>query len=90
LVLAVRHWQPYLWGKSFTIRTNHYSLKFLLDQKLTTVPQHQWVSKLFSFDFSVEYKLGTANVVTDALSRRDTRVVGIPDGIVQAVLPPLR
>jgi hypothetical protein len=45
----------------------------LLDQKLTTMPQHQWVSKLFGFDFSVEYKLGTANVITDALSQRDTK-----------------
>jgi hypothetical protein len=66
----VRHWQPYLWGHPF-IKTDHYSLKFLLDQKLATVPQHQWVSKLFDFDFSVEYRPGTANVVTEALSRRD-------------------
>jgi hypothetical protein len=44
----------------------------LLDQKLTTVPQHQWVSKLFGFDFSVEYKPSIANVIADALSRRDT------------------
>jgi hypothetical protein len=71
LVLAVRHWRPYLWGRPFIIKTDHYSLKLLLDQKLTTVPQHQWVSKLFGFDFSMEYKSGTANVIADALSQRD-------------------
>jgi hypothetical protein len=38
------------------------------------VPQHQWVSKLFGFNFSVEYKPGTANVVADALSRHDTEL----------------
>jgi hypothetical protein len=31
LVLAVRHWRPYLWGHPFLIRTDHFSLKFLLD-----------------------------------------------------------
>ena len=31
LVQAVRHWRPYLWGRHFLIRTDHYSLKFLLD-----------------------------------------------------------
>ena len=41
LVQAVRHWRPYLWGRSFRIHTDHYSLKFLLDQRLSTVPQHQ-------------------------------------------------
>jgi hypothetical protein len=43
----------------------------LLDQRLSTVPQHQWVSKLFSFDFDVEYRPGRLNTVADALSRRD-------------------
>jgi hypothetical protein len=47
-------------------------LKFLLDQRLSTIPQHQWASKLLGFDFRVEYKPGKMNVVADALSRRDT------------------
>ncbi|KAK1606382.1 hypothetical protein QYE76_030055 [Lolium multiflorum] len=71
LVQAVRHWRPYLWGRSFRVRTDHYSLKFLLDQRLSTVPQHQWISKLFGFDFTVEYRPGRLNTVADALSRRD-------------------
>jgi hypothetical protein len=43
----------------------------LLDQRLSIVPQHQWISKLFGFDFTVEYRLGHLNTVADALSRRD-------------------
>ena len=50
---------------------DHYSLKFLLDQRPATIPQHQWASKLLGFDFRVEYKPGAQNVVADALSRRD-------------------
>ena len=71
LVQAVRHWRPYLWGRRFVVRTDHRSLRFLLDQRLTTIPQHQWASKLLGFDFVVEYKPSAMNVVADALSRRD-------------------
>jgi len=76
LVHTVRHWRPYLWGRSFTIKTDHYSLKYLLDQRLATIPQHHWVGKLLGFDFTVEYKPGQANAVADALSRRDTPTEG--------------
>jgi hypothetical protein len=31
LVQAVRHWRSYLWGRQFTVRTDHYALKFMLD-----------------------------------------------------------
>ncbi|WVZ54351.1 hypothetical protein U9M48_005159 [Paspalum notatum var. saurae] len=71
LVQAVRHWRPYLWGRAFLIKTDHCSLKYLLDQRLATIPQHHWVSKLLGFDFRVEYRPGRSNVVADALSRRD-------------------
>jgi len=72
LVLAIRHWHPYLWGRRFLVRTDHYSLKFLLDQRLATIPQHHWVGKLLGFDFFVEYKPNATNVVANALSCRDT------------------
>lgn len=71
LVQSVRHWRPYLWGRPFKVCTDHYALKFLLDQRLSTIPQHQWVSKLFGFDFAVEFKPGRQNIVADALSRKD-------------------
>jgi len=71
LVQAVRHWRPYLWGRRCVVRTDHYALKYMLDQRLSTVPQHQWISKLFGFDFAVEYRPGRLNTVADALSRRE-------------------
>ena len=77
---AVRHWCPYLWGRPFLVHTDHYSLKFLLDQRLSTVPQHQWISKLFSFDFTVEYRPGRLNTVADALSRHDADITAVHPG----------
>ena len=53
----------------------HFSLKFLLDQRLVTIPQHHWVSKLLGFNFAVEYKPAATNVVADALSRCNTDTV---------------
>lgn len=38
LVKTVRHWRPYLWDRVFVVRTDHYSLKFMLDQRLSTIP----------------------------------------------------
>jgi hypothetical protein len=71
LVQAVRHWRPYLWGRAFVVRTDHYALKFMLDQRLSTIPQHHWISKLFGYDFRVEFRPSRSNIVADALSRQD-------------------
>ena len=83
LVLAIRHWRPYLWGRRFVVRTDHFSLKYLLDQRLATIPQHHWVGKLLGFDFTVEYKPGASNTVANALSRQHTE-----EGAVLAVSAP--
>nr|CAH66032.1 H0515C11.8 [Oryza sativa] len=48
LVQAIRHWRAYLWGRAFAVRTDHYSLKYLLDQRLSTIPQHRWREELLS------------------------------------------
>jgi hypothetical protein len=77
LVQAVRHWRPYLWDRRFIVKTDHYSLKYLLDQRLATIPQHHWVGKLLGFDFTVEYRSGATNTLVDALSRRDTDTAGL-------------
>ncbi|XP_068666470.1 uncharacterized protein [Aristolochia californica] len=69
LAKAVRHWRPYLWGHFSIIHTDHYSLKFLLDQRISTSPQQHWLSKLMGFDFQVGHKAVTLNKATDALSR---------------------
>jgi hypothetical protein len=49
------------------------------------VPQHQWLSKLFDFDFEVEYRPGRLNVAADALSRRDAELLQPAAGELGAV-----
>jgi hypothetical protein len=61
------------------VKTDHQPLKYILDQRLATIPQHHWVSKLLGFDFTMEYKPGHNNVVADALSRRDMPNVELQD-----------
>ncbi|XP_035544590.1 uncharacterized protein LOC118347985 [Juglans regia] len=71
LVLAVKKWRPYLLGSAFVIKTDHHSLKYLLEQKIGTIAQQRWLSKLLGYEFSIEYKQGVENKVADALSRKD-------------------
>jgi hypothetical protein len=46
---------------------DHFCLKYLLDHRFSMIPQHQWASKLLSFDFRVEYNPNILNEVVDAL-----------------------
>jgi hypothetical protein len=71
LVKVVLHWRPYLWMRPFIVRTDHYNLKYLLDQQLLMIPQYWLVSKLFDYQFTVKSKLGHQNIIADALSRHD-------------------
>ncbi|XP_019462912.1 PREDICTED: uncharacterized protein LOC109361830 [Lupinus angustifolius] len=71
VVFAVHKWRHYLLNKTFIIRTGHRSLKYIMDQRLTTAFQQKWLVKLMEFDFSIEYKQGRENLTADALSRVD-------------------
>jgi hypothetical protein len=52
------------------VRTDHNSLKYLLDPKDLNERQQKWVSKIQAYDFDIEFVKGKNNVVADALSRR--------------------
>lgn len=51
------------------IRTDHQSLKFLLEQRIATLAQQKWLVKLLGYAFVVECKKESENKVADALSR---------------------
>ncbi|KAA3483043.1 DNA/RNA polymerases superfamily protein [Gossypium australe] len=64
---AVRH---YLYGERSIIYTDHKSLKYLLTQKDLNLRQWRWIELLKDYSCSIEYHLGKANVVADALSQK--------------------
>nr|GEW42420.1 Ty3/gypsy retrotransposon protein [Tanacetum cinerariifolium] len=69
IVEAVYKWCQYLVGRQFKIRTDHKSIKELMQQVIETSIQQKYARKLMGFDFVVEYKPRVANQVSDALSR---------------------
>ena len=70
VVEAVRFWRPYLLGQRFVIQTDQKSLKHLLEQKIATPDQQQWMVKLMGYDYEIRYRPGKENAAVDALSRR--------------------
>ncbi|GKV27572.1 hypothetical protein SLEP1_g36732 [Rubroshorea leprosula] len=69
LIYVVRKWSHYLTRRHFIVKTGHQSLKYLLEQRISTPLQQAWLAKLMGYDFSISYKKGKENVVVDALSR---------------------
>lgn len=69
LVAAVQKWRPYLIGTTVVVRTDHQSLKYLLEQRISTPAQQKWLTKLMGYDYTVVYKKGKDNSAADALSR---------------------
>jgi hypothetical protein len=63
-------WCPYLLGKRFQIKTDHQSLKYFLEQRISCSEQQKWVTKLFGYDYEIIYKKGKENMVANALSKK--------------------
>lgn len=69
IVKATEKWHIYLQGHHCIIRTDHQSLKYMLEQRMTTLMQQKWLAKLLGLDYEIVYKKGRVNSVADALSR---------------------
>ena len=70
ILAAVKKWNAYLIGRHFQIKTDHYSLKFLLDQQANTPTQQIWVVKMMGYNYEIVFRKGSTNTVADALSRK--------------------
>ncbi len=57
-------------GRRFQIRTDHRSLKYFLEQRLSSPQQNKWLAKMLGYDYEIIYKKGKDNRVVDALSRQ--------------------
>ncbi|GJY54960.1 putative reverse transcriptase domain-containing protein [Tanacetum coccineum] len=71
VVFALNIWRHYLYGTKCTVFTDHKSLQHILDQKELNMRQRHWLELLSDYDCEIRYHPGKANVVADALSRKE-------------------
>ncbi|KAL2250254.1 UNVERIFIED_CONTAM: Transposon Ty3-I Gag-Pol polyprotein [Sesamum indicum] len=71
IAYLITKWKHYLLGNHFIIKTDQRSLKHILDQRVDSMLQQKWVTKLLGLSYEVQYKKGTENRAADALSRMD-------------------
>nr|GFA04667.1 putative reverse transcriptase domain-containing protein [Tanacetum cinerariifolium] len=71
VVFSLTIWRHYLYGTKCTVFTNHKSLQYILDQKELNMRQRRWLELLSDYDCDIRYHSGKANVVADALSRKE-------------------
>ncbi|GKB34367.1 putative reverse transcriptase domain-containing protein [Tanacetum coccineum] len=71
VVFALKIWRHYLYGTKCTVFIDHKSLQHILDQKELNMRQRRWLELLSDYDCEIRYHPGKANVVADALSRKE-------------------
>ncbi|GJT42029.1 putative nucleotidyltransferase, ribonuclease H [Tanacetum coccineum] len=71
VVFALKIWRHYMYGTKCTVFTDHKSLQHILDQKELNMRQRRWLELLADYDCEIRYHPGKANVVADALSRKE-------------------
>ena len=69
IVWSCKYFRPYLFGRKFTILTDHKPLQWLFSLKEPNSRLVRWRLKLEEFDYVIQYKKGKNNQAADALSR---------------------
>ncbi|GJX23425.1 putative nucleotidyltransferase, ribonuclease H [Tanacetum coccineum] len=75
VVFALKIWRHYLYGETCDIFTDHKSLKYIFTQKELNMRQRHWLELLKDYDANIQYHTGKANVVADALSRKNSGIM---------------
>lgn len=70
VVRSVKHFHHYLFGRSFTLRTDHSSLRWLTNFKEPEGQLARWIERLAQYDFVIIHRPGVRHGNADALSRR--------------------
>ncbi|GKD68950.1 putative reverse transcriptase domain-containing protein, partial [Tanacetum coccineum] len=71
IVFYLRLRRHYLYGTKCVVFTDHKSLQYILSQKELNLRQRRWIELLSDYDCEIRYHPGKANVVVDALSRKE-------------------
>ncbi|GJY57838.1 putative reverse transcriptase domain-containing protein [Tanacetum coccineum] len=71
VVFALKIWRHYLYGTKCTVFTDHKSLQHILHQKELNMRQRRWLELIADYDCEIRYHPRKANVIADALSRKE-------------------
>ena len=69
VVKFVKHFNHYLWGRRFLVRTDHGSLRWLQNFKNPEGIVARWLATLGTYDFEIEHRKGSLHGNADGLSR---------------------
>jgi hypothetical protein len=87
VVHALKIWRHYIMGTKCQVYTDHKSLKYIFTQKDLNLRQHRWLELIKDYDLEIHYHPGKANLVADALSRKEhvhsAIVAQLPNEIVE-------
>jgi hypothetical protein len=70
VVHALKIWRHYLVGHHCEIDSDHKSLKYIFTQNDLNLRQRRWLELIKDYDLRINYHIGKANVVADALSHK--------------------
>ncbi|GKF88025.1 putative reverse transcriptase domain-containing protein [Tanacetum coccineum] len=71
VVFALKIWRHYLYGTKSDIYTDHKSLQHIFAQKELNMRQRRWIELFSDYECEIRYHPGKANVMADALSRKE-------------------
>lgn len=71
VVFALKIWCHYLYRTKCIIYMDQESLQHIFDQKELNMRQQIWLELLNDYECEIHYHPGKANVVVDALSRKE-------------------
>ncbi|GKD84924.1 putative reverse transcriptase domain-containing protein [Tanacetum coccineum] len=71
VMFALKTWRHYLYGTKSVIYMDHKSLQHIFDQKELNMRQRRWIELFSDYEYEIRYHPGKANVVDDALSRKE-------------------
>jgi len=69
IIFALMKFHHYVWGRKFTLYTDHRPLTYIHEQKELPQIITNWKATLLNYDFDCVYRPGLLNVIPDALSR---------------------